>query len=120
MQHLPIIDKTYKQEEGWQFLFTMKQNEYFVFPDAESGFNPADIDLENPMNNSIISPHLFRVQKLSTCYYVFRHHLETNVEENKMLRNTTWIRLRTTNYLRGIIKVRINHLGEIVKVGEYL
>lgn len=119
-QDLPVVDREYNKDKGWKFMFTMKQNEYFVFPDAESGFNPADIDLENPMNNSIISPHLFRVQKLSTCNYVFRHHLETNVEENKMLRNTTWIRLQTTNYLRGIIKVRINHLGEIVKVGEYL
>src|SRR5690606_991058 len=31
-QGLPIIDKTYNQHLGWQFLFTMKQNEMFVFP----------------------------------------------------------------------------------------
>ena len=29
---LPIIDKDYRKSEGWQFLFSMKQNEYFVFP----------------------------------------------------------------------------------------
>ena len=32
---LPVIDKTYKASEGWQFLFTMKKNEYFVFPRTE-------------------------------------------------------------------------------------
>ena len=33
---LPIIDKDYKRDEGWNFLFTMKQNEYFVFPNKET------------------------------------------------------------------------------------
>ncbi|MCS3265446.1 hypothetical protein NXX78_02100 [Bacteroides fragilis] len=32
---LPIIDKDYKTTEGWQFLFSMKQNEYFVFPNEK-------------------------------------------------------------------------------------
>ena len=117
---LPVVDRDYNKELGWKFLFTMKQNEYFVFPDEETGFDPSDMDLTNPVNFSLISPHLFRVQKLSTCNYVFRHHLETNVEEEKVLRNTTWKRIQTTNYLRGIVKVRVNHIGQIVKVGEYL
>lgn len=119
-QDLPIVDQDYNNELGWKFLFTMKQNEYFVFPDLETGFDPKDIDLTNPVNYSLISPHLFRVQKLSTSNYVFRHHLETNVDEEKELRNTTWIRIQTTNKLKGIIKVRVNHIGQIVKVGEHL
>ena len=49
-QGLPIVDKTYKQEEGWQFLFTMKQNEMFVFPNEITGFNPSEIDLLDPKN----------------------------------------------------------------------
>lgn len=119
-QGMPVVDREYHKELGWKFLFTMKQNEYFVFPDEESGFDPNDIDLTNPKNYNLISPHLFRVQKLSTCYYVFRHHLETNVIEDKKLRDTTWIRIQTTNYLKGVVKVRVNHIGQIVKVGEYL
>lgn len=118
-QDLPVVDREYNQELGWKFLFTMKQNEYFVFPDETTGFDPSDIDLTNPANYSTISQHLFRVQKLSTGDYFFRHHLETNVNEEKLLRNTTWIRIQTTNYLKGIVKVRINHIGQIVKVGEY-
>lgn len=119
-QNMPVVDREYNKELGWKFLFTMKQNEYFVFPDENSGFEPNDIDLTNPINYDLISPHLFRVQKLSTCNYVFRHHLETNVNEEKVLRDTTWIRIQSTNYLKGIVKVRINHVGQIVKVGEYL
>ncbi|MCQ2274285.1 MAG: type II CRISPR RNA-guided endonuclease Cas9 [Bacteroidales bacterium] len=118
-QQLPIIDKYYKQDEGWQFLFTMKQNEYFVFPNSSTGFNPIEVDLLNPQNYARISPNLFRVQKLSSKYYVFRHHLETTVEEPNMLRDTTWKRIQSPNYLVGIVKVRINHLGQIVQVGEY-
>ena len=116
-QGLPIIDHNYNAELGWRFRFTMKQNEYFVFP-AED-FNPAEVDLTNPANYALISPHLFRVQKLSTKNYMFRHHLETTVEDKKELRDMTWINIRNCEGLRNIIKVRVNHIGQIVAVGEY-
>ena len=115
---MPIIDKDYKKEEGWKFLFTMKQNEYFVFPNEKTGFNPKEIDLLNPDNYNLISPNLFRVQKIATKDYNFRHHLETNVENNNSLKGITWIRTGL-NGIRNIIKIRINHTGEIVSVGEY-
>ncbi|MBP5560703.1 MAG: type II CRISPR RNA-guided endonuclease Cas9 [Muribaculaceae bacterium] len=115
----PVIDKNYNKDKGWKFLFTMKRNEYFVFPDAETGFDPNEIDLTNPLNYPEISKHLFRVQKLATKYYVFRHHLETNVDDVKELRETTWKRITAINNLKGIVKVRLDHLGRIVHVGEY-
>jgi CRISPR-associated endonuclease Csn1 len=135
---LPIIDKEYKAEEGWQFLFSMKQNEYFVFPNENTGFNPNEIDLFNPDNYALISPNLYRVQKISTKNYMFRHHLETRVSfetnneasnkedrkkrakeiENK-LRKIAWELIQTPVKLQGIVKVRINHIGQIVSVGEY-
>ena len=115
----PIIDHEYNSEKGWRFCFSMKQNEYFVFPDEENGFNPEDIDLTNPKNYNIISRNLFRVQKLSSKYYVFRHHLETTVEENNTLKGTTWKRITALQNLKGIVKVRVNHIGEIVYIGEY-
>lgn len=118
-QGLPVVDRHYNHELGWKFLFTMKRNEYFVFPDQASGFNPAEVDLKNPKNLADVSQHLFRVQKLASKYYVFRHHLETNVQEEKGLRNITWIRVQNCNGLMGIVKVRVNHLGQIVDVGEY-
>ncbi|MCM1079964.1 MAG: type II CRISPR RNA-guided endonuclease Cas9 [Bacteroidales bacterium] len=118
-QGLPAVDKEYKSSEGWKFLFTMKQNEYFVFPNEATGFDPKEIDLMNPNNYAIISPNLFRVQKFSSKYYVFRQHLETNVEERKELQNITWKRINSFSVIDKIVKVRINHIGHIVHVGEY-
>lgn len=133
-QGLPVIDKEYKKSEGWEFLFSMKQNEYFVFPKTEKHekvnedtgettvvdvvvFNPNEIDLLNPDNYHIISPNLYRVQKFTIKDYFFRHHLETTVENDNKLKGTTWLRYGL-NGIGNIIKVRINHIGQIVSVGE--
>lgn len=117
-QSLPVINKEYKINEGWKFLFSMKQNEYFVFPNAETGFNPNEIDLLDPEKYCLTSPNLFRVQKVATKDYVFRHHLETSVESDNSLKGITWMRLGL-NGINGIVKVRINHIGQIVSIGEY-
>ena len=133
---LPVIDKQHKMDEGWEFLFSMKQNEYFVFPktekrerlDTETGevitedivtFDPREVDLLDPENYALISPNLFRVQKISTKNYFFRHHLETDVEERKPLKGITYKPQLGLNAINGIVKVRINHIGQIVAVGEY-
>ncbi|MGG7036327.1 MAG: type II CRISPR RNA-guided endonuclease Cas9, partial [Flavobacterium sp.] len=114
-----VIDKTFNQGMGWQFLFTMKQNEYFVFPNEKIGFNPKNIDLLNPKNKKLINPNLFRVQKIASKNYFFRHHLETTVEEKKELKDIAYKPQLGLNAISDIIKVRINHLGDIVKIGEY-
>lgn len=118
-QGFPAIDKAYKLSEGWKFLYTMKQNEYFVFPNEGAGFDPKEIDLTDPENYPLISPNLFRVQTLSSKDYIFRHHLETNVEKDNALKNITWKRIRSFAIMDKIVKVRINHIGQIVAVGEY-
>lgn len=122
----PIIDKEYKKDEGWQFMFTMKQNEYFVFPrydeDGNMIFNPLDHDKEwycNPDNYAEISPNLFRVQKIATRNYFFRHHLETTVAEPKELKGITYKPQLGLSGIVGILKVRVNHIGQIVSIGEY-
>ncbi|MGN0189876.1 MAG: type II CRISPR RNA-guided endonuclease Cas9 [Candidatus Cryptobacteroides sp.] len=116
---VPVIDRDYKKDEGWEFLFSMKRNEYFVFPNKETGFDPSEIDLMDPANYSLISPNMFRVQKLAAKYYVFRHHLETTVNnDSPTLRDITWKRITCINSLKDVFKVRVNHLGEIVHIGE--
>ncbi len=123
-QGLPVIDKSLNKDLGWQFLFSMKQNEYFVFP--SDNFDPSEIDLLNQSNNKLISPNLYRVQKFSKLLYgnsavrdyVFRNHLETTVDDNKNLKNVAYKNLKSLGLLEKIIKVRINHIGQIVKVGE--
>ena len=74
---------------------------------------------KNPENYALISPNLFRVQALTKKDYKFRHHLETTVVDINSLRDITWKRIRNENGLKGIVKVRINHIGQIVAVGEY-
>ncbi|HZH87494.1 MAG TPA: type II CRISPR RNA-guided endonuclease Cas9 [Brumimicrobium sp.] len=114
---LPIIKK--EHELGWEFQFSMKQNEMFVFP--SENFNPAEIDLSDPKNAKLISENLYRVQKLGSLLsgFWFRHHLETSISNNKELKNITYIVIQSSNNLKGIHKVRLNHLGKIVQIGEY-
>lgn len=140
----PAIDKEFNAGEGWEFLFSMKQNEYFVFPrtekrekvDTETGeitvedvvtFDPKEIDLLDPENYARISSNLFRVQKFSKLFYgnsavreyVFRHHIETTVKDMKELKDSTYKNIKSLSILDKIVKVRINHIGQIVGVGEY-
>lgn len=116
---LSAVDRSYRKEEGWRLLFTLKQNECFVFPNKESGFNPNEIDLLDPKNRARISPNLFRVQKISSKYYNFRHHLETNTEETDELKDIAWKRITSPSNLVDIVKVRVDRLGRIVHIGEY-
>ena len=121
---LPIIDKELNKALGWEFLFTMKQNEMFVFP--SDGFNPLTIDLTDESHQKQISDHLFRVQKISKVEYgisivrdyVFRHHLETQIIDKKELKGTSFIVCKSLKLLDKIVKVRLNHIGKIVQVGE--
>ncbi|WP_298503746.1 type II CRISPR RNA-guided endonuclease Cas9 [uncultured Maribacter sp.] len=111
---LSIIDKDYNKHLGWQFLFTMKQNEMFVF--STEDFKPNEMDLLSTKNAKEISKYLFRIQSISEKDYRFRHHLETMVTNNL---DFTYKRLRSPMAVNNIIKVRTNHLGQIVQVGEY-
>ncbi len=116
-QKLPIIDKEYNIHLGWEFLFTMKQNEMFVLSSDE--FDVTTIDLLDEKNTTLISSHLFRVQKIATKNYVFRHHLETELIDLKETRGITWESIRSTEPLNNLVKVRLDHTGKIVQVGEY-
>lgn len=112
-EDLPIIDRSYNSDLGWKFLFTMKQNEMFVrlAEDIEG------LDLADEKVSGFISPNLFRVQKIGSKDYWFRHHLETSVTND--LKDLTYYRIKSTNPLKVFKKVRINHIGKIVQVGEY-
>lgn len=122
----PVVDTEYNSSLGWKFLFSMKQNEYFIFPDIEHGFDPKEIDLFDPKNKAEISKRLYRVQKMSRVdygkqivrEYVFRHHLETTVAEEKVLKDVAFKNIKSLSYLEGIIKVRVNHLGDILPSKE--
>ncbi len=105
---LPIVKK--QHEKGWEFVFTMKQNDYFVFPSTD--FDPNEIDLTNPTNYPLISKNLFRVQKLTSKDYFFRHHLETSVENVVALKELTYKRLGLSGIAK-CINVKIDNLGNL-------
>lgn len=128
---LPIINREYNADKGWTFLFTLKRNEYFVFPKYEERindegetvlvktFDPNEIDILDPNNYQIISPNLFRVQKIASKDYFFRHHLETTVECNKELKDVTWKRITSIQLLSETVKVHVNNIGKITNIGEF-
>jgi CRISPR-associated endonuclease Csn1 len=99
----------------------MKQNEYFIFPNEKTGFNPNEIDLMDEKNYLLISPNLFRVQKFGSLLsgFWFRHHLETTIETSKELKSITYKVIQTTKNLENIVKVRLNNIGHIVQVVDY-
>ncbi|MFD1552468.1 type II CRISPR RNA-guided endonuclease Cas9 [Putridiphycobacter roseus] len=119
----PIIDKTLNSDLGWTFLFTMKQNEMFLFPPEDFNFDKKD--LLDEKNRNEISKYLFRVQKISTKNYLFTHHLETmattgdDLKKLKLLIGEKYHFIQTPSNLGNCIKIRINHIGQIVQIGEY-
>ena len=114
----PIIQKNYNHEHGWRFLFSLKINETFVL--ATEDFNPHEIDLFNPKNYPIISQHLYRVQKISTENYTFRHHLETQLNNDNIFNGTSFVSVQSLGKFKSLnpVKVRVNHIGNIVHLGE--
>ncbi|HSH68132.1 MAG TPA: hypothetical protein VLB84_20545 [Bacteroidia bacterium] len=75
-------------------------------------------------NKAVISKHLYLVWSLSYNKYWFRHHLETKNSELKKTsgarESNRFIEVSSVDGFLKLnpIKVRINHLGEITKVGE--
>lgn len=101
--------------------FSMQQNEMFILGLSQEEFDEA---LTNT-NKSLLSKHLYLVWSISNNDYYFRHHLET---KNTELKNITtakdskrYFRFKSVGALVATnpIKVRLNHLGEIIKIGEY-
>ncbi len=127
LQGQSVIDRSLNANQGWVFLYTMKQNEMFVFPDKENDFDPSTTDLKDPSNAWRIARKLYRVQSLARSEYgnnvirdyQFRHHLESQLVNAKELQNSTYYKIKSLKDLEGIQKVRLDHLGRVVHVGEY-
>ena len=71
-----------------------------------------------PENRALLASYLYRVQKYSRKDYTFRYHLETKIDDANELNCIAYYRIRSLDQLKKIIKVRINHLGYIVAMGE--
>jgi CRISPR-associated endonuclease Csn1 len=118
----PIINRNNNDTLG-RFQFSMQINDLFVF-DLKHSENPQEeneINFLDMKNRRILSRKLFRVQKMSkkgngSFDINFRHHFETTI--NRCIPEITWINIQSNKHLERITKIRINHLGEIIKIGE--
>lgn len=121
----PIINRRDDPTYG-TFKYSMQINDLFTIDlfHSETPENENEINFWDPINRAKISQCLFRVQTISSTDsgsldIRFRHHLETKVERNeKALRGITWDRFSSDKNLSRLTKVKINHLGEIIKIGE--
>ena len=90
-------------KDGIEIITTMEINEMFVI-----GLKGTKEDIFK-LSGETISLHLYRVQKLSSMYYTFRHHLDstTNIEtEYRIVSFSKWKELNP-------IKVKVNDIGKL-------
>lgn len=121
----PIIERNNHSELG-VFQFSMQKNDLFVLDliHSENPQEEKEINYLDPKNRNIISRNLFRVQKFSKSgsgrfLADFRHHLETTIDRNDpKLKYLTWFTISKNSDLARLTKIRLNHLGDVVHIGE--
>jgi len=98
--------------DNWKLFLSMQQNEMFLL-----GLSNEEIEnYFNQSNYKVLSEHLFRIQKISSKFYVFRHHLETQIDDStEAQKSNRFISIRSLDSLHKINprKVRIDNLGNI-------
>jgi CRISPR-associated endonuclease Csn1 len=94
----------------WKFVTSLQQNEMFVFRmDKESLVEAID---QNRIY--LIGSNLYRVQKLSETYYVFRHQKETRLEKdnneaNEHMKLGKMIRITSLDKFKSIAPINTPH-----------
>jgi CRISPR-associated endonuclease Csn1 len=101
-------------EAGLSLKFSMQQNEMFIL-----GLPPETVaSALEQMDLKMLSEFLYRVQKLGENYYVFRHHLETEIDDTIAAMNSKrFARIQSLSALIKAfpVKVKVNRLGGIQK-----
>jgi len=93
-------------EPSWTFLFSMQSGEHFIL---ELEHEQAKQWIQEKAYDKL-SPYVYRVQKLSSLFYVFAHHTKTTADFDKKSR-----RVQSLTALKLIkpIKIHLNVLGDI-------
>ncbi|SHM10684.1 CRISPR-associated endonuclease Csn1 [Chryseobacterium contaminans] len=119
-KELPVLFLDKLPADKLNLKFSMQQNEMFILGLSQEEFDEA---IKNN-DKSLLSKHLYLVWSISNNDYYFRHHLETKNTELKNIPTAKdskrYFRFKSVGALVGTnpIKVRLNHLGEITKIGE--
>lgn len=111
-------------KDKWIFDVSMQQNEMFVFNLTKEKLT----EVISKKEYGSISNNIYRLQKVATNNYYFRHHLETKVDnkingvKNEMLfkqtRRIILIQSLDSYFKINPIKVMVNNLGEVIKIQE--
>jgi CRISPR-associated endonuclease Csn1 len=106
-QKMPVIDKTHQNE--YEFVTSLQRDDMFLL-----GLNHDEINWDKP-DYERLSRHLFRVQKISSMYYSFRHHLASSINNDSEL-----ITIQSFSAWKSIkpIKVFIGLVGNLQKYIE--
>ena len=92
---------------------SMQQNEMFVL-----GMTSEEFEIAKTTNDyRMISDKLYRVQKIGEKYWVFRHHLETQlIDDTNSKISKRYILLQSLGALSSLnpIKIKINCIGNLV------
>lgn len=93
---------------------SIQQNEMFILGLSSDELNSAIESKDYP----VISKHLYRVQKVQSKDYTFRHHLETKIDDSKVNRETKkFIRVTNIKTFNGI-KVRVNSTNKVTLIND--
>jgi CRISPR-associated endonuclease Csn1 len=99
--------------DGWVLEQSLQQNEMFIL-----GLEKESTQLAISENNlTLLSNHLYRVQKISESYYTFRHHLETKIHDTASSKlGKRFYRIQSMKSFNDLYptKVKINMIGQIV------
>lgn len=105
-QSVPVVQPT--TTEGYSLVQTLQINDMFLLGIAEEDFSWNHSSLHQQL-----SPYLYRVQKLSSMYYTFRHNrastIDNSAEEKAIRSMKAWEQLNP-------IKVQITPTGQITKL----
>ena len=114
-----LIDKNIPEElaaglptPDWQFVMSMQQNEMFVLGMEDDEFR----DAMEVKDYKTLGAHLYRVQKLASLYYVFRHQYETQLDDSKGAQiMKKFYRVRSFNAMFALHprKVSVSLIGEM-------
>lgn len=91
----------------------MQQNEMFIIGLKDDIIKQAIKD----RNKKLLSEYLYRVQKISSFNYVFRNHIESDIndytESSKLIKRFYSVRSIGAFDKLNPRKVKVNNLGEI-------
>ncbi len=103
-------------KDNWTFENSLQQNEMFVLGVSQEEF----VQAMKENNKKILSDNLYRVQKIASNDFWFRHHLETQLKNSKEAQEgKRYYRLSLSSFEKlNPQKVKINNLGEVIEYSQ--